>query len=133
MKQISVLVENKKGKLYEVVSALAAAGINLCALSIADTADYGILRIVPNDVDQAIAVLTGKGFLAKVTDVLAVKIDDTPSAFADIIRALADQDVSVEYTSAYTSSTPGTALMVLRVDKTDVAMQTLRNLGKIIQ
>ena len=64
---------------------------------------------------------------------MAVKIDDTPSAFADIIRALADQDVSVEYTYAYTSSTPGTALMVLRVDKTDVAMQTLRNLGKIIQ
>ena len=133
MKQISVLVENKKGKLSEVVSALADAGINLCALSIADTADYGILRIVPDNVDRAIAVLTENGFLAKVTDVLAVKIDDTPSAFADIIKILASQDVSVEYTYAYTSSTPGTALMVLRVDKTDVALSALNKLGKDVQ
>ena len=129
MKQISIYIENKKGKLAEVSSLLAKQSINLQALSIADTADFGILRVVADDTDKAIALLTDNGYLAKVTDVIAVKIEDKPGSLAKIISALSNADISVEYTYAFTSTEPGIAVMVFRVDDNDKAVSALVKAG----
>jgi len=129
MKQISIFIENKKGKLAEVVDLLAKNGINLRALSIADTADYGILRIVTDENDKAVKILTDNSYLAKETDVLAINIADKPGSFAKIISELAKADVSVEYTYAFTSSDPGVALMVFRVNDNQKAVEALKKQG----
>ena len=129
MKQISIYIENKKGKLAEVSTLLANSGINLQALSIADTADFGILRVVADDTDKAIALLADNGYLAKVTDVIAVKIEDKPGSLAKIISALSYADISVEYTYAFTSTEPGIAVMVFRVDDNNKAVSALVKAG----
>lgn len=129
MKQISVFIENEKGKLAEVSGLLAEKGINLQALSIADTTDYGILRVVTDRTEDAINALTEAGFLAKVTDVLAVKIKDKPGSLAKIINALASDGIAVEYTYAFTSTEPGVAVMVFRVDDNNKAVSALVKAG----
>ena len=129
MKQISVFIENEKGKLAQVASLLAKRNINLQALSVADTTDYGILRLVTDRTEDALDALTEGGYLAKVTDVLAVKIEDKPGSLSKIISALSNGDVSVEYTYAFTSTNPGEAVMVFRVDDNVKAASVLKNAG----
>lgn len=129
MKQISVFIENEKGKLAQVASLLAKRKINLHALSVADTTDYGILRLVTDRTEDALDALTEGGYLAKVTDVLAVKIEDKPGSLSKIISALSSGDVSVEYTYAFTSTNPGEAVMVFRVDDNEKAASVLKNAG----
>lgn len=129
MKQISVFIENEKGKLAQVASLLAKRKINLQALSVADTTDYGILRLVTDRTEDALDALTEGGYLAKVTDVLSVKIEDKPGSLSKIISALSNGDVSVEYTYAFTSTNPGEAVMVFRVDDNEKAASVLKNAG----
>lgn len=129
MKQISVFIENEKGKLAQVASLLAKRKINLQALSVADTTDYGILRLVTDRTEDALDALTEGGYLAKVTDVLSVKIEDKPGSLSKIISALSSGDVSVEYTYAFTSTNPGEAVMVFRVDDNEKAASVLKNAG----
>ena len=129
MKQISIFIENVKGKLAAVTNLLAENNVDLRALSIADSTDYGILRIVADDAEKAKKVLDENSYLAKVTDVLAVKTEDKPGSLAKIITALASADISVEYAYAFTSSEPGIALMVFRVDNNDKAVKALVKAG----
>lgn len=129
MKQISIYIENKKGKLAEVSNLLADNGINLQALSIADTTDFGILRVVADDTAKAYALLSDNGYLAKITDVIAVKIEDKPGSLAKIISALSGAEISVEYTYAFTSTEPGVAVMVFRVDDNEKAVTALVKAG----
>ncbi len=117
VKQISVFIENKHGKLAEVARFLADHNINLKALSIADTQDFGILRIICDDPDTAKAVLLEGGYLIKRNNVLAVALPDQPGALADILDILSEAGVGVEYTYAFLSQKPGAgAYMIFRVD-----------------
>ena len=129
MKQISIFIENVKGKLAAVTNLLAENNVDLRALAIADSTDYGILRIVADDAEKAKKVLDENSYLAKVTDVLAVKTEDKPGSLAKIITALASADISVEYAYAFTSSEPGIALMVFRVDNNEKAVKALVKAG----
>ena len=129
MKQISIFIENETGKLAQVTSLLAEKKINLRALSIADTHDYGILRIIVDDTSYAIKVLHDEGYLTKITEVIAIKIDDTPGSLARIIKALSDANIGVEYTYAFTSITPGRAVMVFRVNDNKEALSALSIAG----
>ena len=129
MKQISIFIENKQGKLAAVAALLAKNGINLQALSIADTTDYGILRIVASDTEKAVAILADNGYLAKVTDVLAVKTEDKVGSLSRILNALNAADISVEYAYAFTSSEPGVAVTVFRVDDNEKAVAALVKAG----
>ena len=128
MKQISVFIENEKGKLAAVTKLLADNDVNLKALSIADSVDYGILRIVTENVDVAVKALAESGYLAKVTEVLAVKTQDKEGSMAKIMAALGS-DISVDYAYAFTSSEPGVALMVFRVDDNGKAIEALKAAG----
>ncbi len=119
IKQLSVFVENKPGRLNSIVECLGEAGVNLRALSIADTTDFGILRAIVDDNDKAIAALSKIGVISKTTEVVAVFIDDEAGGLASVIRTVSDAGISIEYMYAFLGRTHGKALMVLKADDED--------------
>lgn len=126
VKQISVFVENKTGKLAEITKYIAENNINMKALSVADTHDFGILRIICDDALNASKVLQDGGYVVTTTDVLAVEITDKPGSLAAILDVLAEANVSVEYTYAFLSvKNEGHAYMIFRVDDNTVASAVL--------
>lgn len=125
VKQISVFIENKKGALAEVTGFIASRGINLYALSIADSQDFGILRIITDDPDKARELLREEGYTVTATSVLAVEIDDTPGSMAAILEVMSKADVVVEYTYAFIAKSENKAYMIFRVDNRDKASKAL--------
>ena len=126
VKQISVFIENKTGKLAEVTRYIAENNINMKALSVADTHDFGILRIICEDHDSAVKVLKDGGYVIAETVVLAVEIPDRPGSLAEILDILAKSDIAVEYTYAFLSvKNLGQAFMIFRVDNNDNAKSAL--------
>lgn len=128
VKQISVFIENKKGALAACTRYIADNGINIRALSIADTQDFGILRIICDDPKQTDSVLKNGGYITTVTDVLATEIADKPGSMATILEVLADAHVIVEYTYAFLAP-DGHAYMIFRVDDNAVASAALAGAG----
>ena len=116
IKQLSAFIENKQGRLAEAMRTLSENGIDISALSLADTADYGVLRLIVSDPQKGRDVLTESGVVVKITDVVAAVMDDVPGGAARIISLLADGGVSVEYMYACIGRVNGKALMVMRVD-----------------
>ena len=129
VKQISVFIENKKGTLAEVTKFIADNRINLNALSIADTQEFGILRIITDAPDNAREILRNAGYTVTATSVLAVAIDHTPGAMATVLALLNEADISVEYTYAFMSNTGDKAYMIFRVDNNDKATKVLTEKG----
>ncbi|MBE5892011.1 MAG: ACT domain-containing protein [Lachnospiraceae bacterium] len=128
VKQISVFIENKKGQLAEVTRYIAEHDVNLRALSVGDTQDFGILRIICENPDSAMEVLQKAGYLTMMTDVLATAISDEPGSLAAILEVLAEADVAVEYTYAFLSAKSG-AYMIFRVDDNQKAAAALAGVG----
>lgn len=128
VKQISVFIENKKGKLAEATRYIADHNINLRALSIADTQDFGILRIICEDPDLAEEALREGGYITTTTDVLAAGISDKPGSLATILEVLSEANVVVEYTYAFLSAKAG-AYMIFRVDDNQNAAAALASAG----
>ncbi len=116
VKQISVFVQNEKGALVEVLNALAEAHIEIRALSIADTKDFGILRIITANNDKASLALAEAGFISTVTDVIAVCTSDRPGGLAAEIKVLSDAGINLEYLYAFVAKSGEEAYVVLRVD-----------------
>jgi hypothetical protein len=132
VQQLSVFVENRPGKLVDVIEALGRAGIDLRALSIAETADYGILRVIVNKPDEATKLLQDGGYIVKLTEVLAVSIDDTPGSLGKVLRILSDGGVSVEYTYAFVGHGADRAFVVIRVEDMQKAVGILTEKGVAI-
>lgn len=128
VKQISVFIENKKGKLAEATRYIADHDVNLRALSIADTQDFGILRIICENPDKANEVLQAGGFLTTMTDVLAAAISDKPGSLSTILEVLSEANIVVEYTYAFLSAKAG-AYMIFRVDDNQSAAAALAGAG----
>ena len=128
VKQISVFIENKKGELATATRYLADNGVNLRALSIADTQDFGILRLICDDPKSAEDVLKKGGYISTVTDVLAAEIEDKPGSMATILEVLAEAHVIVEYTYAFLAPDKK-AYMIFRVDDNAVASAALAGAG----
>jgi hypothetical protein len=123
--QISVFVENEPGKLADVTNVLAGAGVDLRAMSIADTRDFGILRVIVDNPYEAINALKAADYIVNVTKVLAAEIDDKPGGLASVLTALGGAGVSVEYLYAFVSQKEGKAYVILRVEDTEKAVSTL--------
>lgn len=133
VKQISVFVQNEKGALAEVLKEIAAGGIELRALSIADTNDFGILRIITNDEAKTEKLLKDSGYICNVTDVVAACVDDKPGALAKEMAVLTEAGVEVEYLYAFVTA-GNEACVVLRVNDTKLAEDTLASAGvKLLQ
>lgn len=128
VKQISVFIENKKGKLAEATRYIAEHDVNLRALSIADTQDFGILRIICENPEKANEVLQAGGYITTMTDVLAAAISDKPGSLASILEVLSEANVVVEYTYAFLSAKAG-AYMIFRVDDNQSAAAALAAAG----
>ena len=115
VKQLSVFLENKPGMLADTMRLISAAGVNIRALSLADTKDFGILRVIVSDAAKAKAVLSQK-LIVSETDVIAAEMNDEAGALAGILDVLADAAINVEYLYAFTGSKAESAYVVLRVD-----------------
>ncbi len=132
IKQISVFVENKEGRLAEITETIAKAGVDIRALSIADTTDFGILRLIVDKPQETEKVLKDAGFTVSVTNVIAVGIDDVPGGFAKPMRVLADAHIDVEYMYAFISRDTKKAYVILRVNDNDTAIKALEDAGTVL-
>lgn len=129
LKQLNVFVENKKGALVEITEALAKSEINMRALSIADTEEFGILRLIVNDTDTASELLEELGYLIKTTEVVGVKIGDQPGKLSKALSVLDEHNINVEYLYAFMARTEKHAYVVLRVADNSAAESALENAG----
>ncbi|MEO2065717.1 MAG: acetolactate synthase [Desulfurobacteriaceae bacterium] len=128
VKQISVFLENRRGRLAEVAQALLEAEINIRALFLADSSEFGILRMVVNNPEKAKAVLVSKGFAANETNVFAVEVEDKPGGFYKVVKVLADEGIDVEYTYAYAGSSEKAILFFkVKEEEFDKAVGALLN------
>jgi len=125
IQQISVFVENETGRLAELTRLIAGAGIDLRSLSLADTRDFGILRIIVNKPEETCTLLEQNGWTYKITPVIGVKVPDRPGGVAEILTALSNAGVNVEYMYAFVNRTPGEADTIFRVDNADAALAAL--------
>lgn len=123
--QLSIFVENKPGKLLEALETLAEAQIDLRALSLADTADFGILRVIVDKPAHTLQILSDAGFLVKSNQVLAVVIGDRPGGLATVVRKLSEAGVNIEYTYAFVAHSKDNAYVILRVDNNETAAEIL--------
>lgn len=129
VEQISIFIENKSGRLAEVSSILGDAGVNIRALSLADTSDFGILRLIVNDREKAMEVLKGKGFTVSKTEVVAVEVPDQPGGLASILHVLDSESINVEYMYAFVERCGANAVIIFRFDGTEKAIAVLRHKG----
>ncbi|MGE5551969.1 MAG: ACT domain-containing protein [Bacteroidota bacterium] len=129
VKQISVFLENKSGRLAKVSRTLGDREINIRALSIADTTDFGILRLIVSDPDQALTALKSEGFTVSATEVIAVQVQDRPGGLADILGILESAGINIEYMYAFVGKALDDAVVVFRVEEIDRAIGLLGEKG----
>jgi hypothetical protein len=127
LKQLSVFLENKPGRLRESCGILAEKKINLITLSLADTEQFGILRLIVDDSEAAKKVLEENGFVAKITEVIAVEVKDRPGGLRDILQVESDAGISVEYMYAFTIKSGENAVLLFRFDDMDKAVNALQD------
>ena len=123
--QISVFLENRKGRLSDVCSLLGAHDVNIRALTIAETESFGVLRIVVDKSEAAIKLLRENQFVANFTDVVAIEVPDQPGGLASILKLLSEHDVNIEYMYGFVEKFSDKALLVMRFEDTDFAQQVL--------
>ncbi|MCF0136168.1 MAG: ACT domain-containing protein [Lachnospiraceae bacterium] len=131
IRQLSVFVENKPGALVDIVAALAQAKIDIRAMSVADTNDFGILRLIVSDVEATKEVLSA-GYLYNVTDVVAVEMKDESGALSGILNVLGAAQINLEYMYAFTAPTAHGAYVVLRVADNEAAQEALTAAGFVL-
>lgn len=129
IKQISVFVENKTGSLENLVNTLAAAGVDMRAMAIADTQEFGILRMIVKGHDKACAALREAGYLVSQNEVTAVEIPDEPGGLAKVVSILAGHGVNIEYTYAFMTRSHDRACVVFRVEDNECAENLLAQNG----
>lgn len=126
VKQISVFIENRSGRLRELTKVLGDNGINIRALSLADTSDYGILRLIVDKPAEALDVLKKANFTLAETDVIAIEVPDTPGGLATVLGFLTDEGINVEYMYAFVEKSSYNAVMIFRIEDIEKAIWILK-------
>jgi hypothetical protein len=126
VEQISIFLENKSGRLAEVTSVLSQAEINIRALYLADTADFGILRLIVNDTEMARQVLKEKGFTVEKTKVVAIEVPDRPGGLSSILDTIKGEGINVEYMYAFVEKSGENAIVIFRFDEPEKSIEVLR-------
>ena len=129
IKQLTVFVENKQGTMVSITEILSKNNINIRALSIAETQDFGILRLIVNDEVSAEKILADAGYLIKITDVVGVKIGDAPGKLCEALKVLDESNINLEYLYAFMARTEKHAYVVLRVEDNAAAESVLEKAG----
>lgn len=127
--QLSVFLENRAGRLSEVIHLLAQAGVNIRAVSLADTSDFGVLRMLVSDIGLAEKILKNAGFNAGRTAVLAIVLPDRPGALDSLLQSLDGKDINVEYMYLLAGGDAANVNMIFRFDRIDQAIETIRAAG----
>lgn len=126
IQQLSLFIENRSGSLSEVCRSLTENNINLRALSLADTKQFGILRLIVKDWERARDLLEAAGFVVKVTEVFALKVDDRPGGLGEVLSILDEAGLNIEYMYAFTYGSQDKAIMVFRFEDPEAAVDSLR-------
>lgn len=126
VKQISVFLENTRGRLSQMTRVLCDAGVDLLALSIADTTNFGILRAIVSDDDVAVSALKEAGYTVNLNDVIAVAVPDHPGGLSDVLDILFENEVSVEYLYSFVRKPKKNALIIFKVNDVDLAKKSLK-------
>jgi len=129
VEQIAVFLENKSGRLAELTAKLAEEKINIRALSVADTADFGILRLIVDNVEKAKSTLKSNGFTVGVTNVIAVEVADKTGGLAGVLKTIEEEKLNVEYMYAFVNKTGENAVLIFRFDEMDKAIESLLRTG----
>ncbi len=129
VKQISIFLENKSGRIAEVTSVLAEAGINIRTLSLADTTDFGVLRLILSDADEAEKTLKNAGLTVRKTDVVAVEVEDKPGGLNNILDILGKSEVNIEYMYTYVHQAGDNAVMIFKFTDIEKAISRLGQQG----
>ncbi len=132
LKQISIFLENKKGRLWKALSILKESGINIRALSIADTSEFGILRLIVPEPEKAKAALEEGNFVVKMNEVIAVGVPDKPGGLDGILEILNKADINVEYIYAFVEKKGEKAAVVLRTEDIDAGIMALKDGGATV-
>jgi hypothetical protein len=131
IKQISVFLENTTGRLCEVTKTLAVANINLRAISIADTADFGILRLIVDKTDEAVSALNSAGFTTRQTAVVAVEVEDKPGSLASLMELFQKSGINIEYLYASLEGKEGKAVVIFKLDDNEKGLAILEKNGVV--
>jgi hypothetical protein len=129
IKQLSVFVENKVGSLVSVTDAIASTGVDIRAMSMADTQEFGIIRMIVDDIDAAKAKLEEKGLFMSVTEVVGIAVQDRPGGLDEAVKVLSDNNINIDYMYAFISESKHYAYVVLRVDDNESAERLLSERG----
>ena len=129
IKQISIFLENMSGRLAEVTRVLGSNKIDISALSIADTTDFGILRLIVNRPEEALEILKENGFTVSCTNVIAISVPDKPGGLAVALDILDGENIGIEYMYAFVGKAENEALVILKVANTDKAIKALKDSG----
>ena len=129
VEQIAIFLENRSGRLAEITGILAETGINIRALSLADTADFGILRLIVNDTEKAKQILKENGFTVGTTEVLVVEVPDHPGGLASTLQVIKEAELNVEYMYAFAQRSGDTGLIIFRFDEVDEAIAVMQKAG----
>lgn len=134
VEQISIFLENKSGRLAEVTSVLSEAGVNIRALYLADTADFGILRLIVSDIEKALPILKDSGFTVVKTRVVAIEVPDRPGGLSKILNTIRDEGINVEYMYAFVEKSGENAIVIFRFDELEKSIDILDRAGvKILE
>ena len=129
VKQLSVFMENRPGRLYKLTHALGQEGIDFVTLSIADTKDYGIVRFIARDNDRAYEILKQAGFTVGQTELIGVEVEDKPNALAEVIALLEEENINIEYLYSFVLTNHNSAKILMRVEDTERAVNLLGERG----
>ena len=129
IKQLSVFLENKQGRICAAADLLAKNNINIRALSLADTSEFGILRLIVDKPEEGKKILNDEGIVVRVTNVLSLTMDDTPGGTLGVLRLLAESGISVEYMYAFAGKESGKAFMIIQAEELEAAEGILRRNG----
>lgn len=132
LKQISAFVENKPGRLTEILQALATAHVDLKALSLADTTDFGVIRMIASDNELAKKVLKEDGVVVRITDITAVAVPDEPGALLNALKILSDNGIAIEYMYAFGEKLGNSSVIAIRTEDPEKTEQVLKNGGIVI-
>lgn len=129
VKQISVFLENKSGRLLDVVRSCGEAGVNIRAMCVADTSEFGVVRLIVDDPDRARDGLKEHGFTVKETTVIAVEVEDKPGGLGDVMKPLVEQEMNIEYLYCFLEKAADNAIVIIRVEEAEQGVGALKAAG----
>ena len=129
VKQLSVFMENRPGRLYKLTNALGKEGIDFVTLSIADTKDFGIVRFIARDNERAYEILKKEGFTVGITELIGVEVEDKPNALAEVVELMEQENINIEYLYSFVLTNHNSAKILMRVNETERAVRLLEEKG----